>query len=154
MVEVKRRVVLPGVAALVAGLLIGPFTPRAAHAQWGYCESDPVVSLSDGAQVDMSADISTDLSNVQHVTYTLHVPAGDSVVSIVNTDGLMGIYESVQVIADEPAATYQSVTTVRVSGGQVPVTAKTAVTSLPTLGTLSASGLSGNALTITFTPTL
>ncbi len=144
------KVPVGGLLLLFIAFAVGPLTPRAAYAQWGWCDSDPVVSLSNMTQIDMSARINDDLSDVRQVVYVLHIPVGISVISIVNTDGLMGIKESVRIFADEPASAYASVTTVYTGHDQMAVTASTSVVGVPTSGTASASGSSGHPLTISF----
>ena len=65
-----------GVAALLAALL-GAFAPSLpAQAGAGLCRTNPVVVLTNGTVIDLGADIGTGLLNLNHVTYTLHVPRG------------------------------------------------------------------------------
>jgi hypothetical protein len=84
------------------------------------------------------------------------VPAGLRVVGIVNTDGLVGLVEKVQVYADSPPRTYRSVTAVSTGAPNVSVTATTTVVSALnlTLGSRSAAGTSGQSLTVQFTSLL
>jgi hypothetical protein len=125
-----------------------PPTSHSAQAQIGGCRSDPYIVLSNLAQVDMSADISDDLSDVQSVVYVLHAPAGTSPVTIVASDGLMGIKEKFKFFADDPANTYDTYTTVYTGATPVAVTAESSVTSLPALGILTQSGYNGQSLHI------
>ncbi len=120
-----------------AGLLFSlPGTPLA-HAIIGGCGSDPVVTLSDGTVVDLSATIADASSDVQQVAYTLHAPAGTSVVSVVNTDGAIGLKEVFRFYADAPALTYTTTTAVSTATSGIAVSAATRV--VPFAG-LSASG--------------
>jgi len=69
-------------ALLAASVLATPLAPRA-HAAFGACRSDPLVTLSNGVTLRLYADIATDASQVQQVAYALHGPVGTSVVSAV-----------------------------------------------------------------------
>jgi len=74
-------------ALLAAGLLINSPLVRVAHADIGGCRSDPVVVLSNGVVVDLSAVIADDAADVRGVAYTLHVPAGLRAVSVAPSGG-------------------------------------------------------------------
>jgi len=82
-----RRALL-GPAVLAAGLLAGALTPRAAHAMAGVA-ADPLVTLSNGIVLDMSTTIydPAGLPDVQHVSYTLHLPKGVAVTRVSYPDG-------------------------------------------------------------------
>ena len=138
--------------AIVVAVSLGSLRPQATHAQWGYCDSDPVVVLSNLAEVDLSAAIDDDLSDVSRVVYVLHIPTGTSAISVINTDGLMGLRESLQFVADQPPGTYVSDTTVFTGAPHTAFTATTSVSALPSLGRQSASGYSNHDVTITFAP--
>lgn len=124
--------------------------PRPASALLSTCRSDPVVTLSNGAQIDLQAGIQDSTSDVKGVLYTVHVPAGTWVVAVVNTDGLLGLVENVRVYADNPPATYSSTTLVSTSATHVGVTATTSVVSVLglALGIRSATGTSGQPLSV------
>jgi len=69
----KVTVVLTTLALLLA--------PRSsARAKISGCRSDPVVLLSTGVAVDLSAAIDDAATDVQQVAYTVHAPVGTSVV--------------------------------------------------------------------------
>jgi hypothetical protein len=93
------------------------------------CRTDPLVFLSDGTRVKMTAEIGTAAQNVQGILYTLHAPVGTSVVRIVYTGPQ--VPESVVFYADRPANTYDTDTIVSVSGNSsqspIGVTATTVV---------------------------
>src|SRR5947209_7431460 len=146
------RITLPAALAITVVLCLGPLLPQGARAQWGYCNSDPVVVLSNLAEVDLSAAINDDLSDVSKVVYVLHIPTGTSAVSVTNTDGLMGLRESLKIVADQPADTYVSDTTVSPGTPRIAFTATTSVSALPTLGQQSASGYSNHDVTIMLAP--
>jgi len=73
---------------LLAGLALSePFAPRT-EAAVGGCRSDPIVILSDGTMLDVSADIGTDVSNVREIHYVVHGPRGVHLISAVSTPTL------------------------------------------------------------------
>ncbi len=83
-----RRRALLGAGALTAGLLAGgPPAVNHAHAALG-CRSDPIVVLSNGVVLDLSAVVDTDVSDVKEIHYTLHGPKGVWVVRAISTDGV------------------------------------------------------------------
>ena len=118
---------LRGGAAAVLCLLIALLAAPGAQAAASVCRTDPIVWLSDGHKVTLSANIGTELSKVHQVTYTLHAPAGLTVTSIVHTAGGLGIKEVFYFYADQPAKHYNAQTVVR-TGGNVAVTANTSIT--------------------------
>lgn len=74
-------------SALAAGLLAGgslAVTPT--HAAVG-CRSDPIVVLSNGVVLDLSATLDADIAQVQAIEYKLHGPKGVWVVRAISTDG-------------------------------------------------------------------
>jgi hypothetical protein len=93
------------------------------------CRTDPLVFLSDGTKVKMTAEIGTAAENVQGIVYTLHAPRGTSVVRIVYPG--QQVPETVIFHADRPANTYDIDTIVSVSGNSsqspIGVTASTVV---------------------------
>lgn len=139
---------LLGAGSISLFMLVAPLALQGAHAQIGGCRSDPYIVLSNLAQVDMSANISDDLSDVQSVVYVLHAPAGTSPKMVVATDGLMGIKETFKFYADDPANTYDTYTTVYTGATGIAVTAESSVTSLTALGILTQSGINGQSLHI------
>jgi hypothetical protein len=93
------------------------------------CRTDPIVFLSDGTRVKMTAEIGTAAPNVQSIVYTLHAPVGTSVVQIVHTGPALPDF--VDFHADRAAGTYDTDTIVTVAGNgiqsAVGVTATTVV---------------------------
>ena len=112
----RRPRPLLGAGLLAAGLLAGAVPAPAAHAALARCSSDPIVYLSTGMKVDLTATLATDRSNVKRITYVLHVPAGAQVTRVVYTAGELGHKEAVTVLddatgpytADSVAETYAS----------------------------------------------
>lgn len=72
----KSKVALGLVLALLGT------TPLGARAAFTVCRSDPSITLSNGAQVTLSADIFDDPADVQDVHYELHGPTNTSVANI------------------------------------------------------------------------
>ncbi len=75
-------------ALLATGVLATPLAPHA-HAAFGACRSDPIVVLSNGVVLDLSANIDTDQIDIKEIGYTLHGPKGVTVVRSISTDGVV-----------------------------------------------------------------
>lgn len=99
-----------GAGLLSAALLGSPLGSSHAHAM-SACRSDPIVVLSNGAVLDLSAIIDDDITDISQVRYVLHAPAGTWVVSAIPTDGLMGYKEVFEFHADSPSSGSQGVYT-------------------------------------------
>ncbi len=129
-------------ALLAAGLLINAPLVRVAHADISGCRSDPVVALSNGVTVDLSAVIADGAADVRGVAYTLHVPAGLRAVSVAPSGGPLGPKETIAVVADDAPATYDSATVVTTGTRGVAVSATTTLVAATgaTLATGTARG--------------
>jgi hypothetical protein len=130
-------------ALVVAGFL-SAFCAVSAEAGLLKCKSDPIVVLSDGTEVDLSADIDTLPWNVTNVTYTLHVPKGLNALLIIRTPAWLTTIERFQIIDDQAAGHYDSTTVVKTNNGTVRVTAQLLVR----LAFGSANGLTGQSLRV------
>ncbi len=115
---------------LVGFLLIGlsmsePFS-GISEAAAGGCRSDPIVLLSDGTILDISADIGTAVSNVREIHYVVHGPREVRLVSAISTPtlGFQG-KETFTYYADAAANQYITETLVQTTYNQVSVTAYT-----------------------------
>src|SRR5438128_12259453 len=99
----KRRLsqTLLGTAALSTSLLARSLIAPDTHAAVGGCRSDPVVTLSNGYVLDLSAVVNDTATDVQQVSYTLHAPVGTWVTSTVDTS-VLGPKDTFQFYADEP----------------------------------------------------
>jgi len=120
-----RRAVI-AVSVLLAGLaLAAPITPTAQAALDG-CRSDPVIYLSDGTALDISANINTSVSNVTTIAYYVHVPPGLHAILFLTTPtlGFQG-KEVFKMFNDAPAGQYKTDTVVGTNTAAVPVTAQT-----------------------------
>jgi hypothetical protein len=127
-----RRVSLPIVGLLFAALLALAIAglPRA-QAIVG-CRADPVVTLSNGAVIDLNLSINDTLSDVLHVHYTLHGPVGTSLVSVSYPDGT-GAISDVEYVANDTLGNYDGDTVVT-TGTKVGMTAYLSVLQLPISG--------------------
>ncbi|MGH2408958.1 MAG: hypothetical protein ACRDGS_01190 [Chloroflexota bacterium] len=137
------------IAALTMALGAGQLAPRSAHAfQFAACRSDPVVVLSNLGTLDLSANIGDSTGDVQHIVYVVHAPVGTRPLLILNTDGLVGLKESVQFYADDAPNTFDTYAVVYTGRHGVRVTAETLLVSLLNLnlGAGSTGGQSGQYL--------
>jgi len=141
-------------APLVAGLCMAAVPPGTARASIGGCRSDPVVILSNGVVLDLSAAIDDTADDVRGTTYTLHAPVGTGVVAVVGTDGVLGLTERFVFQADQAASTYATETVVRTGQGGVAVSATTDVVGAGAGATLTgtATGVSAQPLRVTLAP--
>jgi len=139
-------------APLVAGLGIAAVPPGTARASIGGCRSDPVVTLSNGVVLDLSAAIDDTADDVRGTTYTLHAPVGTEVVAVVGTDGALGLTERFVFQADQAASTYVTQTVVQTGQGGVAVSATTDVVGAGATLTGTATGVSAQPLRVTLAP--
>jgi hypothetical protein len=109
------------VFAVLVGVLT--FIPPPAYTGALRCRSDPVVVLSNGTLIDLSADVDAMLWEIASVNYTLHVPQGLRAILIVRTPNWPGTKETFRVVDDQPAKTFDSTTTVLTMRRGVGVTA-------------------------------
>jgi hypothetical protein len=77
------------------------------------CRSDPLVLLSDGTLLDLSADVDVMLWDITAVEYRIHVPANTKVLAVIPTPNWPGTLEKITVVTDQPARTYDTHTTVK-----------------------------------------
>lgn len=131
------------VAIALAGMVALPGAAPRAHAELVGCRSDPVVVLSNGAILDLGANITDAAGDVQNVAYTLHVPSGVRIVQSLNTTGLLGLKETFSAMADQPDNQYSSLTKVTTGAPGVAVTATTTV--IPLLDQTANGSASGQA---------
>src|SRR5260370_13876396 len=108
MSKITRRLMLLGSAVLVAGLIAGGLPSPEAHAALVACGTDPIVTLSNGAQVAMSNTIYDYSTNVTQVSYSLHGPSGTTVNSVSYANSTWGIPETFTYHADNQPGNYDS----------------------------------------------
>ena len=141
------------VAALLStALLAFAFGPDKALASG--CRTDPVVVLTNGAQLQFGADIGTVYSNVRSVVYTIHAPARSAMALVIYTDNPLGSVERVQYYADSPTNGYTIDTIVYTASGRFSATASGVLVSALhlTLASSSASGMTGQHLRMSLNP--
>lgn len=145
------RGVLLGGALLAVSFFSGPLHPIGAKAMLSTCRSDPQVTLSNGAVIDLQAGIEDSASDVQEIVYVLHAPAGTHVLTFSNTDGLLGLVERFEFYADDAANTYDTYTRVTTGTTTASVTATSTVLSAlgVALGAQSVNGWNGQYLRTT-----
>jgi hypothetical protein len=138
---------LLGTAALSAGLLAHALIAPDTRAALGGCRSDPIVLLSNGNALDLSAVVDDTYDDVQQVSYTLHAPVGTTMLSEVDTS-ILGPKDTFVFYADQPPNTYSAGTKVYTTTPQTPVAATAAVVhqSGTLLSSASASGQSPQTL--------
>jgi hypothetical protein len=113
---------MAGGSFLLAGCLL--VTGAAGvHAQLATCRSDPLLTLSNGAQVTLYEDIYDAASDVTGVTYQLHVPVGVMVRSITYSGAISSKLQTITVTADENAGDYDAYTVVYTKTANISVTA-------------------------------
>lgn len=132
-----------GAAALTAGLFCGLIAPQGASAEIGGWRGDPIAHLSNGHIVKLTALVSASPADVLQVTYTVHTPAGASLTGVTFNHGDHPGKETVKVVDDNAPGTYDADTFVSTATAQAQVTAQTSV---PGVGSDSASGTSGQDL--------
>jgi hypothetical protein len=107
---------------LLLALVFALALPTAAQARILACRSDPVVILSNGVVLDLSAEVTTLLVNVEEVHYELRVPVGVTAIAWVHTPAWLTSQETFTIIADQPANTYAASATARTRDGNATVT--------------------------------
>jgi hypothetical protein len=138
-------------ALLVAlTLLLGPLTSSRVHAAITYCRTDPVATLSHGAQITMYADVYDTASDLQHADFVLHVPTGVSVTGV-TYDPIFGSFESLSWVADQNTGRYKVDTLVTTGASGIKVVATVAVSGMTCqLPSKSTQGQSGKDLWTAF----
>jgi hypothetical protein len=124
---VARRAALAASVLMASLAAAAPFTPAAQAALDG-CRADPVIYLSDGTALDVTADISGSVADITTIAYTVHMPAGVHAILYLATPtlGFRG-KEIFTVYNDAPAGTYQTDTYVATKSATVPVTVRTSL---------------------------
>ena len=143
-----RPLVLLALATVAVG--VSPLKLPLAHAQLSGCSTDPVLVLSNGTTIDVLASIDTSSDSVQKVTFTVHAPAGTSLVTY--TPGVLGPKEVVQFKADQRSGQYTTTTVADTVTGGVAVTASTkAIAADGATAVASVSGVSNQPLSVPLT---
>lgn len=123
----NRTKALMGTVALLTGVITSILSADGVFAAYTTCKTDPVVVLSNGAQLTMIDDISDNAPDIQKASFVLHIPTGVSVTSV-TYDSTYGSLESFSWTADQKPGYYRDETTVTTgtTGIQVQATASVA----------------------------
>src|SRR4029450_522865 len=100
MIRLQRRRVrrLLMISSVLFGLLLSFQSVEDAAAIVRGCRGDPKVWLSNGTKVTMTASIAAAASQINRVTYILHVPYGVAVNHVLYTGGVLKDKERVIVV--------------------------------------------------------
>jgi len=142
----QSRPVRLGASVLATVLLAGLVAPHMAHAQVSGCMADPVVSLSNGTQLDLFASIDDSSQDVQQVTFNVMVPRGAQVVAY--TPGLLGSKQVVNVHPVGGPHSYTTRTLVTTQASGVHVRATTRAVGTGGIASASDSGHAGRWITV------
>jgi hypothetical protein len=93
------------------------------QAGWAHCRSDPIVHLSNGQILSLSAGIGTKLNNVEEIHYTLHLPADVTVEAVVGTPQWPNTLITFTAVQDSAPDEYHTETIVHTSEESVAVSA-------------------------------
>lgn len=115
-------------SVFLSGLALAASLAPVAQAALDGCRADPVIYLSDGTALDVTADVNTNAANITGIAYTVHVPAGLRAVLYLTTPtlGFKG-KETFTLVNDAPAGQYRTDTFINTSNGGVGVTARTSL---------------------------
>ncbi len=112
--------------SLLLALLAGG--TQTAQARLQACRTDPIVFLSDGTKIVITADIYTSESDLRDITYTLHGPHGTKVTKIVYMGKGFHFNETVIYHDDNTDGQYQTDTLVATYSAAVDVTVNSRLT--------------------------
>jgi hypothetical protein len=121
----SRRLLLLG--AIITLLPTWLLSSGLAYAANSGCRTDPLIILTNGAIIDMSATIGTSLLHVQQVDYTLHAPQGTALLLVVRTPDWPTTIENFSFVADAAPGEYNTNTVIYTTDTDVAVTASTSV---------------------------
>ena len=146
----RRRCFLAAIA-LAAGCSLASMLPQPAHAEISICRHDPLVYLSNGDRLDLTDQIGDSPSNLKHISYTLHAPAGTRVIKVIYATGMKQI-ASFRFYTDQPRHTYKASTVVSTRQGSRAVVTFTGLLMVPKHQFASArvSGTVGKVLEVKF----
>ena len=111
----KRMLLLLALAILLV-------IPTIAQAKMIFCRSDPIVVLSNGTILDLSADLTTLLFNVKEVHYELHIPVGVKPILVIHTPAWLTSQETFTYYADQAPGHYAASAIGRTRYGDATVT--------------------------------
>ena len=135
---------------LTVGLVLSSLASSNAWAAITYCRTDPVATLSNGAQVTTYADVYDVDTDLQNANFVLHVPTGVSVTGV-NYDPTYGYLESFSWVADQNPGFYRVDTLVTTGTSGIKVNATVNVDGMTcNLASKSTQGQSGKDLWTAF----
>lgn len=136
-------------AALIVGAALAAmmFRPGDAFAGVTVCDTDPIVTLSNGATVTLDAKVYDTQSDLQSVNYTLHVPWGVSVTNV-QYDSTYGSLETFTWVPDQRFGSYRATTLALTGVGGVQVQTTMALSGNGCWSTRSTYGTSGQATSV------
>ncbi len=138
-------------AVATAGLLGVMFAPVHAHAMQA-CYSDPIVLLSNGQTVDLSAQIADSSADVTSVSYILTLPTHVTPTQVVYTGGAFaGKEHFTYKNRGDTTRVYGSSTVLTTATAGIGLTAQSRVTGVYGQAQASASGEAGQNLAISVT---
>jgi hypothetical protein len=139
-----------GALTLATAMVGGSWCALHSYAHVSSCRTDPIVKLSNGESVNLSASIYDTATNVSKVTYTLYIPAGVAVTGETFTGNAFTGKEALVVYATNPAGSYTSNYVVSDANSSINVTGTTSLTSArgKALATSSVTGLTNQTITV------
>ena len=145
----SRSLLGVAVVSVSASLLALSLMALDTDAAIGGCRSDPVVTLSNGNTLHLSAVVNDTTTDVQQVSYTLHAPVGTWVMGEVDTS-VLGVKDTFQYndTQNQSPNTYSVAVRVNTGTSQIPVVAATDLVGVSgtVLSTASADGQSPQTL--------
>ncbi|MBI5030804.1 MAG: hypothetical protein HZB51_09775 [Chloroflexi bacterium] len=140
----KQGRIIVGMLALALALLV--LLPATASARFSSCRSDPIVYLSDGSVIVVTLDIATDVTDVEEIKYSIHVPKNVTLTNVIHTPfpGFTG-KEKFEFKDDTKPGEYRTESEARTYTKKIEVT----VTSSLDNDTKVLTGLSGQTLKVT-----
>jgi hypothetical protein len=140
-----RRLTRASLVLFISGAFVWPAYPAGLR-----CRSDPLVLLSDGTLLDLSADFDGMLWDIKAVEYTIRVPSTTKVLLVLPTPNWPGTLEKIIVRSDMPAKTYDTRTIVWTRNANAKVTAHLLVRPLLSLlpSMKSVTGLQGQSIPV------
>ena len=152
LVIAARRAII-ALSIMLTGLALTASLTPVAQASLDGCRADPVIYLSDGTALDVTADIGTDVSNITTIAYLVHVPPGLHMLLYLATPTLGFKGKEIFILFnDAPARQYKTDTYVLTNNEDVEVTAQTTLVGLYLTNlslkaqSLAADGYSGDQL--------
>lgn len=131
-------------ALLLAGAGVLTLQPHPSSAAVGIKNTGPVMTLSNGRQVQILTAISDSQSNVTEIDYTIHGPAGTTMTKVSYQKAWPNLLNRAVYVADQASGTYKTTALVKSKATTAAaVSAQSSVTYGKTKHSASASGKEG-----------